>query len=135
MGVRTLWDDPAKMTMRYILDIPWAMGDIYAATDQMKADIKAENIPVPIGIILDATSINSLPAGIMQSTGPMIRRMQPEAGVIVVVSPQRFLKAMYDIFTRLYNAYGDTFQFALTLDDARSLIAQRLGSHIPSSER
>jgi len=134
MGVRTTWDDPARTTMRYIIEQPWTMDDLYRAADQMKADIQAGNIPVPIGIILDATRINSLPAGILQSTGPMIRRMQPEARVIVVVSPQRFLKAMYDIFTRLYNAYGDTFQFALTLDDARTLIAERLGSRVSPSD-
>ena len=61
----------------------------------------------------------------------MIKRMQPETAVIVVVSSQRFLKAMYDIFTRLYDAYAGAFQFTATMDEARALIAERLGIHTP----
>ncbi len=125
MGVRIEWDNEEKTIMRFITEPPWDMSDIYSATDAMKA----EGITYPIGVILDATMLHSLPAGIIQSTGPMIKGMQPETAIIVVVSSQRFLKAMYDIFTRLYNAYAGTFQFALTLDEARALIAERLNSY------
>jgi hypothetical protein len=129
MGVRMEWDNAEKTIMRMTMEPPWNIGDIFSRTDEMKIILKEEGITHPIGVILDATTLNSLPAGIIQSTGPMIKRMQPETAVIVVVSPQRFLKAMYDIFTRLYDAYAGAFQFTITLDEARALIAERVGRH------
>ncbi len=128
MGVRMEWDNDEKTIMRFIIENPWNMGDIYRLTDEMKVLLPTEGITHPIGVILDATALRSLPAGIIQSTGPMIKRMQPETEVIVVVSPQRFLKAMYDVFTKLYDAYKGVFQFTLSLDEARTLIAERLSS-------
>lgn len=131
MGVHTTWDDPEKTIMRFIIENPWRMDDIYRAIDGMKADLKAANITYPIGAILDTININTLPTGIMQSTGPMIQAMQPEVALIVVASPSRFLYLMHSIFTRLYPRYADTFQFALTRDDARALVAKRLKTSEP----
>jgi hypothetical protein len=130
MGVSREWDNSEKTIMRFVIENPWNMGDIYKLTDEMKVMLKTEGITYPIGVIIDASAIRSLPAGIIQSTGPMIRRMQPETAVVVVVSPHRFLKAMYDVFTKLYDAYAGVFQFRLSLDEARALIVERLGSHI-----
>jgi hypothetical protein len=131
VGVRSVWDDDEKMIARLIIEAPWKMDDIYHATDALKAEMKAANIMHPIGIILDATTIDALPTGIMQSTGPMIKAMQPEAVVIVVASPSRFLSAMHSIFNKLYTKYADIFKFSLTLDEARTRITQRLKNSVP----
>src|SRR5688500_2008459 len=119
MGVHFTWEDPEKTIARFIIEAPWKMDDLYSAADAIKAERKASHLQHPIGIILDATAINSLPTGILQNTAPMIKAMQPDARVIVVASPNRFHSAMHGIFSKLYTKYADVFLFALTVDEAR----------------
>src|SRR5688572_18448743 len=126
MGIRIAWDDPDKKIARFIIEAPWKMDDIYSATDTIKAERKASQLQHPIGIILDATGIDSLPAGIIQNTAPMIKAMQPDTRLIVVASPNRFHAAMHGVFSKLYTKYADVCMLATPVDAARTWIAERL---------
>ena len=126
MGIRITWEDSEKTIARFRIEAPWKMDDIYSATAAVKAERKVENLQHPIGVILDATGIDSLPSGIIQNTAPMIKAMQPDTRLIVVASPNRFHAAMHGIFSKLYTKYADVFMFATSVEEARRLIYERL---------
>lgn len=125
MSVSTQWDNDDRTVVRctYTGKIAWE--DFYRVETELKALLDSTSGPIPI--IAELQPPVSLPTNILghhtdSSQSSMLTH--PNAGQVVVVGTNRFIKTVFDIFSRVYSGMNGKIIFANTLEQARALLAE-----------
>lgn len=121
------WDNPEQTIIRYNFNKGWTWDDYYNATKMGDAMIDSTTHQLLIGAILYIPD-PGLPPNVLRGTQSGMKSRHPRAQIVVVVTRNRFVRALYDVVVMAYRSLKDEFLRVDTLEEARTLLNEKMGS-------
>ena len=125
MGIRAEWTDSSHQIHQFSIEVPWTLLELRMVTDQAFSEIRNEAHPV--ATIVDVSRIKKLPQGDflghLQYTDS---QMPSNVYVSVVVGAPYIITAFMNVLMRLRPNAKRSALFSRTLEEAHTLIQQRL---------
>jgi hypothetical protein len=123
MSVNMTWDNDEQTIIRYIIGDPWTWDELYEAIQQAHLLIDAADHSVHS--IIDMSGAHILPRNPLMHGKKMSRGDRlSNAGKIVFVGANVFLRSLMDVFRRVHPTRLENIAFVATLDEARALLAE-----------
>ncbi len=126
-NVHVEWDNPEQTIIRYDFSKGWTWDEYYAATKTGDALIDSTTHQLPVGAILYIPD-PTLPTNVLRGTQIGMKARHPRAVLVVLVTRNRFVHALYEVVVSAYRSLKEELLRADTLEDARALLSQRLAS-------
>lgn len=105
MTITVQWDDEARTIVRWVFDGKWTWDEYNQA--MIESNERVRGVTHPVDAIMDLTHSNMLPANVLSNTHAAHDEIQPKnIRWIYIVSHQALLKALINIFARLYERFG-----------------------------
>lgn len=124
MGVRVVWDDEAKTTIRYDFDASWTWDEFFKAKAEAYALIGT--VQHKVGIIMDSPPDIALPPNVLTNSRSALKNKHPNTALIVVVIHNPFVRAMINVLITVARGSDATIHMVSEIGAARALIAERL---------
>lgn len=105
MTITVQWDDEAKTIVRWVFDGKWTWDEYNRAMTESNERVR--DVDHFVDAIMDLSHSNMLPSNVLSNTHAARDEIQPKnIRWIYIVSHQALLKALINIFTRLYERFG-----------------------------
>ncbi|MBN1965134.1 MAG: hypothetical protein JW910_10845 [Anaerolineae bacterium] len=114
------WGNPDRTLVVYTAHGAWEWNDLYDATREAHALLATVNHVVDS--IVDVTNAQAFPGGSLWHARRMASARHPNSGRLVYVGGHSFIKAVFDVISRMYRADHPSFLYANTLDEAHALL-------------
>lgn len=129
-AIPVIWHNTAQTIIRYHFPKAWSWDDIYSAID--KAVVLLDSVQHRVCLVLDLTESERVPnlnvIGLQRiANAPTAKH--PNAGIFVMVGMRPVVRAIADVFFRLYPAAGKQYRTAATLEEAITLINEYMELH------
>src|SRR5690348_16431814 len=109
MPIRVEWGNPEKTILLEIIEGQWTLADIYAMleeTDQMVGEVQHR-----VDIIADMTSAQFSSANLLSAISRTQRSASSNAGMIVVIKANRYIKSVADVAARVVPKSTENMRF------------------------
>lgn len=127
MSVTIQWDNPEK-TIIYVRYERWTWDEYYESLNECTRMCDA--IGYPVYIICDLVD-NIVPkGGAISHAIASLKRSDGRVERIVLVTPNRFIRAMTQMSGRVLPEFNRRYRMTDTVEHARELIAAERASHI-----
>jgi hypothetical protein len=129
MAVQVVWDDDAHTILRYVYPRHWMWNEAYAAINQTRKMMASATNPVDC--IVDMRESLGIPVGNaiiqLRKMGEMGQNMTNYSGLTVFVKADTFLKALLQVYERVYPDQADklVLPHVRTLDEAHEFIQKQ----------
>lgn len=124
VSVTVAWkDNTTRDTLVWKLEGDWTWDEVFAAQDE--ANALRRTVPHTVDVIGYFCSSSYLPQGAFTSYRRLYERRPSNHGLTILVGNKVHLKAMSDMFARLYEASDSDFAFAATLEEAYAKLEQQ----------
>lgn len=125
MSIKVLWDNPEKTIIRYAYDGRWSLDEFNDA--YVEARKLLDTVDHLVDFIIDVRSSPLIPNGVLSRGRNVVLAPHPNEGRTMIIGASSFVRAMADIFQKIYGVRGNRipFLFATTLEDAHVRLAQR----------
>lgn len=123
MPITTIWDNPEQSIIRYVYEGKWTLTEFHQAFDT--AYKMMNTVDHKVHLIIDVQNSTILPSGILsQGRTATNRAKHPNHGIILIVGANGLIRAMFDIFKKIYgqNVDATSYQFASNLDEAYKIL-------------
>ena len=100
MAIRVTWEDENQQVILNIYEGMWTLDDFYAAVQ--KSQQLFDSVDHKVNVIFDVRQSSTFPKGFMGAIGTLSKKPHPNTGVMVIVGGNAFMRAFYDVFTRVY---------------------------------
>jgi hypothetical protein len=128
MPIHLVWDDEALSIVRWDVDGAWSWEDVYNAT--LKGAEMARNRPHRVDFIINLQKSGPIPMGSpLSQTRSLTRYAPPNWGVTVYTPMNAFVRALHGVFVKVYPDVGSRQLVAVSLEQARQLIADSRAKH------
>lgn len=105
MTITVQWDDESQTIVRWVFEGKWTWDEYNQAMTESNQRVRG--VEHAVDAIMDLTHSNMLPANVLSNTHAARDEIQPKnIRWIYIVSHQALLKALINIFTRLYERFG-----------------------------
>lgn len=105
MPITVQWDDEAQTIMRWLFDGKWSWDEYNRAMTESNQQVRS--VEHPVDAIMDLTHSSVLPSNVLSNTHAAREENQPKnIRWIYIVSRQPLLKALINIFGRLYQRFS-----------------------------
>ncbi len=118
------WYNQEKTIIRYTFPKSWTWEDLYIAIDNAAAML--DTVKHRVCILLDLTASERVPSlNVMglQRVANAPTAKHPNMGIFVMVGMRPFVRAVADVFFRLYPAAGKQYRTCKTLEEGLEIIA------------
>ncbi len=122
MPIRVEWGNPDKTIILEIIEGQWTLADIYGMLEEV--DQMVAEVPHRVDIIADMTSAQFSSANLLSAINRTQRSPTSNAGMIVVVKANRYIKALADVAARVVPKSTEQMRFVETMDEAHALLAK-----------
>ncbi|HSS95563.1 MAG TPA: hypothetical protein VLK33_00955 [Terriglobales bacterium] len=123
MSINVQWDNEEHTLVRWDFIGMWDWNDFLAA--QKTSNDLISSVPHTVDIIGDVSRSPHVPPGAM-ARFRTYRRNDPEnAGRVVLVGANIYIKTIVDIFRGMFPKTGGNFTFANSLEEARSTLTAK----------
>lgn len=124
MGISPQWDNGAKTVILAAIEDEWNWDDAYAIIRQINQMIESVNHRVDL-IFGDRTPHKGrIPPNAVTHWHNAYRSLPPNAGLIVIVGGDPFVRALLNAVIKLARA-SHRIQMVSTLEEARALVRHR----------
>lgn len=127
MDIQVVWDNPQQNIIRITLKRGWTWDDLQRAIQE--SDDLIISVPQVVHLLIDIREAGGVPREWMTRAGELFARgeARPNEGQKIVVGAGMLIRAAYQGFLAVYgrNLQGRPFQFAATVEEARTLIGLR----------
>jgi hypothetical protein len=125
LSIKAFWDNSDKSIIRYAYEGRWTMDEfnnVYTEARQL-----LDTVDHPVDFIIDVRSSPLIPDGVLSRGRNVAFAPHPNEGRTIIVGANSFVRAMADIFQKIYGIRGNRvpFLFATTLEEAHAKLAQR----------
>jgi hypothetical protein len=122
MGVNVYWEDHERTLLRYDFIGKWDWADLYTALGQgLKMEMQSIN---RVDVMLDLRQGGSIGDGAIAHIRKIAEKQPPNVGMLVVVTPSKFLTALFQAAMRSYPSVALYLRLASNEIEARMLIAE-----------
>jgi hypothetical protein len=105
MPITVRWDDEARTIVRWVFEGKWTWDEYNQA--MIESNQQVRGVEHPVDAIMDLTASNVLPTNVLSNTHAARDELQPKnIRWIYIVSHQALLKALINIFGRLYERFS-----------------------------
>jgi hypothetical protein len=122
MSVSANWFDNQHEIVLYIFDGLWSWDEMYKT---YHAAIAMEtSVPHRVDVILDMRKSKAIPANALLHVKNISDKQPDNLGLTVVVTPNGFVRALYNAGVRFYKGIAHYFRVVPTVEDALQMIAE-----------
>jgi hypothetical protein len=125
MAIKVMWDDTAQRIVRYDFDEQWTWEDFFAAKKQAYRMI--DEVARKVAVIMTTPTNVALPPNMLTHGLSALRNKHPNTLVVAFVITKPFLRAMLTTMSKVSRLAESSTVVVSTLDEARALVAKRLG--------
>jgi hypothetical protein len=122
MTINIVWDNPEKTIARYDYEGKWSWEELYKALQEFHQMLDTVNHPVDV--IIDMQRTRLLPENVLARGSNVGQMVHPNQGITVVVGANSLVRAMADLYKRIYAKKAANFFMASKLDEAHAIIAK-----------
>src|SRR5687768_2848204 len=127
MGVTVVWDNEERSTLHYQFEGIWMWDQYLAALWQGRAMMK--QVEHPVCIINNMLNTSQVPTSSLSSAKKVIQNRPANTGLAVFVINNKFLMAIYKVFSQMNPNLRNTYIAVHSMDEARSKIAEWQKKH------
>jgi hypothetical protein len=120
LSITVIWDTPDQMILRWDFTGQWGW-ETFLAAQQQTIDLM-NTVPQTVHVIVDVSQSSRLPPGALAQFHNFRRNETPNAGLVVLVGMNSFVKAAATMFLRIFPNDWGTVQFANTVQAARTIV-------------
>jgi hypothetical protein len=121
MSIHLYWEDNEHSLLRYDFVGKWTWGDFYPALAQ---GLKMEMLSVNrVDVLMDMRQSGSIGDGALAHIRKIADRQPPNVGLMVVITPSKFLTALFQAAIRSYPDVALYVRLAATESEARAIIS------------
>jgi hypothetical protein len=124
MSIQVVWDNPQQNVICITLARGWTWDNLQGAIQQ--ADDLIISVPQVVHLLIDIREAGGMPRDWMTRAGDLFAQgeARPNEGQKIVVGAGMLIRAAYQGFLAVYgrNLQGRPFQFAASVEEARTLI-------------
>ncbi len=127
MTITTRWYDEEKHAVHCLFEGKWNWTELFEAFET--SDRMVETVDYPVKIIADMYRTQHIPVlspSAMAKIASMSTNRPDNVSGVIFVGARGFVKAMFDIFSRIYPKAAEKYQFAANEAELASLIAQNV---------
>jgi hypothetical protein len=125
MGLKREWADADHKILLIIIESPWTWEDYRASADVAFEEIKT--LDYSVALIIDVTHVTNFPRGdILGNLNYIEKNIPPNIVMTVTLGGPYVVTAFMNIFTQLKPSTRGIVRFAKTMDEARSIVMERL---------
>ncbi|GAB4512452.1 MAG: hypothetical protein OHK0046_11980 [Anaerolineae bacterium] len=121
MGIRVVWDNPEKTTLRQVFSGRWELDDLYQCADKTHRLISS--LEHPVHVIMDLTD-SQAPTNMLSAVRYLESRVAPNQGIVVMVGADDFMASMLEVARRIAPRATANGHWADNLEDARRVISE-----------
>ncbi|MCU0513941.1 MAG: hypothetical protein MUE40_15395 [Anaerolineae bacterium] len=126
MGVRALWDNPARTVIRYELTGNWTWEEFYLANEQSRRLLLEVDYVVHFIVIPDAVAMHYIPTNAITHIISIWRKAPANTGVTVIIHQNPLVRPLLVMLRRLNHRIGEKYHIATGEEAARTILAQYL---------
>lgn len=123
MPIRVEWANPEKTILLEIVEGEWTLKDAYNLLDEVYH--RMAEVPHRVDIIADMTQSHFSRQNIFSTFNHLQRRSSPNAGIIVVVRANAYVKSIADLARKIAPRGLAKIQFVDTMEEAYAVIANQ----------
>jgi hypothetical protein len=123
MSITAIWDNPEQTILRYTFRENWTWDELFEAIEKGRA--MQDGVQHRVDIILDMSRGIKMPGGAIAQFKRVAGVMHPNTGIRVMVTQDRAVLALFDVFARLYRTAAERYRITRTLESAYAIIAEQ----------
>jgi hypothetical protein len=127
MTVTVSWYDPKQEIVLYVFEGHWTWDELYAAYNQ--AIVMEKSAPYRVDVVLDLLKSKSVPANALLHVKNISNKQPENLGLTVIVTPNAFVRALYNAGTQFYKGIAHYFRVVPTVAEALQMIADDRQEH------
>lgn len=123
MTITTRWYDDEKRAVYCLFEGKWTWDELFKAFAE--TDELAESVDYPVKVVIDVHRTQHVPVlspTAMSKLASLTNNRTEKVAGMVFTGARGFVKAMYDVFSRIYPKAAEKYQFADTVDELEAII-------------
>src|SRR5215813_490048 len=121
MTVSADWQDEKRDIVLYNFEGAWTWDELYPT--YTKAIAMEKSVSYRVDVILDMRRSKGLPANVLLHAKNISDKQPENIGLTVIVTPNGFVKALYNAGVAFYKGIAHYFRVAPTMEEAATVIA------------
>jgi hypothetical protein len=118
------WENDEKTIIRQQLIGDWTFEEYTASARETQ--MLTASVPHTVHVIIDFTESISYPTKLLSVGSSLDRNMPANQGLLVVIQVPAYIRALFEVMSKLYPKIGqDSFEVN-TLDEAHAVIRERV---------
>src|SRR5258707_1839983 len=122
MSVSVRWHYDKKEIVLYIFEGIWTWDELYRTYNE--AIVMETSVSYRVDVILDMRLSKSIPANALLHVKNISDKQPDNLGLSVLVTPNAFVRALYNAGSQFYKGIAHYFRVVPTVDEALHVIAQ-----------
>ncbi len=123
MSVTAVWDNAECTRMLITFEGRWSAAELEAAAVECRKML--EKVNYPVDYIVQYQNASWLPSNAFSQGRKLRQYAHPKDGRAVIVTSNSFIVELVLLFNAIGDGLGIPFHFARTVEEARSLLAER----------
>ncbi len=123
MAVNVMWEDEQKKVLLLIFEAHWTLQEF---DDAVKRSYDMmDTVDYIVNLIIDLRNGRELPGGFIGGLRKVSKTPHPNHGLMVLIGVNAFVRAVYDVFSKLYpgKASERSMRIAADYDEAHAMFA------------
>jgi hypothetical protein len=129
--VNLIWDDEAETIIRIEFDNRWNWDDLYAAVTEINEWIEARNYP--ISIIAYPKGDLYMPPNVFMHLSNLPKFKHERSELAILVGNNGLVKNVFSVVTKVSASARELYNFASSLEEARSQIKEYRSTRKPNT--
>jgi hypothetical protein len=127
MSVSARWHDDKKEIVLYVFEGFWTWDELYRTFNE--ALVMETSVSYRVDVIVDMRLSKSIPANALLHVKNISDKQPDNLGLSIVVTPNAFVRALYNAGSQFYKGIGHYFRVVPTVDEALQAIAEDRQMH------
>jgi hypothetical protein len=121
MSVSANWYDSKQEIVLYVFEGRWTWDELYATYNQ--AIVMEKSVPHRVDVVLDMINSKAIPANALLHVKNISNKQPDNLGLTIVVTPNGFVRALYNAGTQFYKGIAHYFRVVPTMAEGLQMIA------------
>ena len=122
MSISVRWHDDKKEIVLYGFEGVWTWDELYRTFNE--ALVMETSLSYRVDVIVDMRLSKSIPANALLHVKNITDKQPDNLGLSIIVTPNVFVRALYNAGSQFYKGIGHYFRVVPTVDEAFRVIAE-----------
>src|SRR5262245_11542022 len=120
MPVTSGWYNTSHDIVLYVFEGRWTWDELYSAYNQAIALEKS--VPYRVDVVLDLLRSRAVPPNALLHVKNISNKQPDNLGLTIIVTPNAFVRALYNAGTQFYKGIAHYFRVVPTMDEAMQMV-------------